>query len=159
MNVRELVMTGFKFLLWRWKKIWKHDILILFFCEVLWFIDIILWGNWNWSNIWHVPWFEGLLSYYHCCYSQELNDLFSVTRIIGVYIYHLHYIIIYFVGVYYWESPIWKGEVGFLVCFESLQNLFYVLTRRLSNLCETASLVTSYSTSGVKSISLPILGY
>ena len=61
--------------------------------------------------------------------------------------------------VYLRESPIWKGEVGVLVCVESLQTLIHGLTRGLSNLCETASLISLSSTSGVKSIVLPFLGF
>ena len=38
------------------------------------------------------------------------------------------------------------------------QNLFDGLTRGLSNLFETAYLITSSSTSGVKSIGLPVIG-
>ena len=60
--------------------------------------------------------------------------------------------------VYLRESHIWKVEVGIFVFVESLQNLFGGLTRGLSILCETASLITSPSTYGVKSIGLPILG-
>ena len=41
----------------------------------------------------------------------------------------------------------------------SLSKLFDVLTIGLSNLCETASIITSSSYSGVKSIGLLVLGY
>ena len=59
--------------------------------------------------------------------------------------------------VYLRESPIWKGEVRALVWVESLQTLFDGLTRGLSNLCDTASLITSSSASWVKYISLPVI--
>ena len=52
--------------------------------------------------------------------------------------------------MYIRESQIWKGEVGALVWVEPLQTVFGGLTRGLSNLCETASLITSSSDSGVK---------
>ena len=51
-----------------------------------------------------------------------------------------------------------KGEVVVLVCVESLQTLFDELTRDQSNFCETASLINSFSWSGVKYIGLPVLG-
>ena len=50
--------------------------------------------------------------------------------------------------VYLRELPIWKVEVGVLVCVEYLQTLFYGLTRGIYNFCATASLITSSSTSG-----------
>ena len=59
--------------------------------------------------------------------------------------------------VYLRESLIWKGEVGYLVWVEYLQTLFYGLTRGISNFCETASLITSSLSSGVKSIGWPVL--
>ena len=59
--------------------------------------------------------------------------------------------------MYLRDSPIWKGEVGALVWVESLQ-LFNLLTRALSNFCETASLITSSSDYGVKPIGLTVLG-
>ena len=60
--------------------------------------------------------------------------------------------------MYLRESPIWKGEGGFLVCADSIQTLFYGLTKGQSNLCDTEYLITSSSTSKVKSIGLPALG-
>ena len=57
------------------------------------------------------------------------------------------------------ESEICKCEVGVWDCVESLQNLFYGLTRGLSNLCENASLITSSSTSVVKSIGFPVIWF
>ena len=50
-----------------------------------------------------------------------------------------------------------QRDGGALVCVYSLKNLFNGLTRGMSNFCETESLITSSSTSGVKSTSLPIL--
>ena len=58
--------------------------------------------------------------------------------------------------IYPRESPILKGWGVVLVCVESLLTLFHVLTQGLSNLYETAYLITSSSTSGVKSIGLPV---
>ena len=60
--------------------------------------------------------------------------------------------------MYIRESTILKGEVGVIYCFDSLQSLLYVLTRGLSNVFETASLITSSSTYGVKSIGLTVIG-
>ena len=60
--------------------------------------------------------------------------------------------------LYIRESPIWKGEVRVLVCVESIQTLFDGLTRSMTNFCDTVSLITSYSTYGLKSIGLPVLG-
>ena len=60
--------------------------------------------------------------------------------------------------MYLIESHILKDEVGFLIFVESLQTLFYGLTRGLSNFFDTASLITSSSTYGVKSIGLPVIG-
>ena len=59
--------------------------------------------------------------------------------------------------MYLRESPICKGEVGVLVCVESLQALFYEVNIGLYNLCETASLITYYSSSGVKSFFLSVI--
>ena len=59
--------------------------------------------------------------------------------------------------VYPIESPIWKGETGVLACVKSLLNLSDGLTRGLYNLCETAYLITSSSTSWEKSIGLPVV--
>ena len=56
------------------------------------------------------------------------------------------------------EVTFWKGEVETLVCVQSLLDLFYGLTTCLSNLCKTASIITSYSMYGVKSIGLPGIG-
>ena len=39
------------------------------------------------------------------------------------------------------------------------QNLFDWLTRGLSSFCDTSSLITSSSASGVKSIGLPVIGF
>ena len=60
--------------------------------------------------------------------------------------------------VYLRESPIWKVELGALVWVESLKTVFDGLSRGISNLCETTSLISSLSYSGVKSIGLPVLG-
>ena len=60
--------------------------------------------------------------------------------------------------MYLRESLVWKGKVRALVWVDYIQNLFDGLTRGLYNFCETASLITSYSTSGVKSIDLTVLG-
>ena len=45
-----------------------------------------------------------------------------------------------------------------MVCVESIQTLFDGLTRSMTNFCDTVSLITSYSTYGLKSIGLPVLG-
>ena len=44
------------------------------------------------------------------------------------------------------------------MCVDPLQTLFDGLTRGLSNFFDTASLITSSLTSGVKYIVLPVLG-
>ena len=41
----------------------------------------------------------------------------------------------------------------------SLSKFIYLFNRVLSNLCETASLITSSSAYGVKSIYLPVIGF
>ena len=51
----------------------------------------------------------------------------------------------------------WKGEVGALVLVDYLQTLFGGFTRGLSNLCDTAFLITSSSVFGVKYIGLTVL--
>ena len=56
------------------------------------------------------------------------------------------------------ESPIRKGEVGALGWVEFIQTLFDGLTRGLSKLYETTSIITLSSASGVKSIGFPVLG-
>ena len=60
--------------------------------------------------------------------------------------------------VYLRESLIWIVVVGFLACVYFIQTLFGVLTRGVSSSCDTASLITSFSNYGVKSIGLPVLG-
>ena len=60
--------------------------------------------------------------------------------------------------MYLRESPIWRGGVRFLVCIKSIQALVAGFTRGVYNLCETISLITSSSTSGVKTIGLTFLG-
>ena len=60
--------------------------------------------------------------------------------------------------MYLIESTIFRGEVGALVLVESLQTLFGVLTGGLSNFCETSSLITSSSASGVRYVGLPVIG-
>ena len=60
--------------------------------------------------------------------------------------------------MYLIESPTLKGEVGVLVLFEFLQTLFYGLNRGLSNLYETATLITSSSAYGVISIGFSVIG-
>ena len=57
------------------------------------------------------------------------------------------------------DSPTCKGEVGVLFCVEPIQNLSDGLNRGMYNLCDTESLITSSSTSRVKSIGLPVIGF
>ena len=60
--------------------------------------------------------------------------------------------------MYLRKSPIWKGEVGDLVCVESIQTLFDGLTICLYDLCDTASLIISLPHYGVKPTGLPVIG-
>ena len=60
--------------------------------------------------------------------------------------------------VYIRESPIWKGEVGDLVWFYSLQTLFDVMNTGLSNFCKAASLIASSSVFALKFIGFPVIG-
>ena len=60
--------------------------------------------------------------------------------------------------MYIRESPILKVGVGMLVWVESLQKTFDGLTRGLCNFCDTASVITSSSASGVKYVALTFLG-
>ena len=55
-------------------------------------------------------------------------------------------------------SPILKVEVGVIVCIEFLQTLFYGLSKVMYNLCDTAYIIPSCSTSGIKYIGLTVLG-
>ena len=57
--------------------------------------------------------------------------------------------------VYLRESPIFKGDVGVLFWFDSLQTLLDGLTRFMSYLWVTSPLMNSHSTSGVKYILIP----
>ena len=50
------------------------------------------------------------------------------------------------------------NKLGVLTCVEYIQTLFDRLTRVLFNFCNTASLLTSSSTSWGKSIDLPVIG-
>ena len=61
-------------------------------------------------------------------------------------------------SLYLRQSPMWKVGVGVLVCVDSLQAFFYELNRSMSNLCDTKYLITSFSTSGSKSIGLTVIG-
>ena len=61
--------------------------------------------------------------------------------------------------VYIIELLIWQGEFGALDWVESIQTLFDGLTIGLSDLCDTASLITSSSASGLKTIGFPVIGY
>ena len=51
------------------------------------------------------------------------SSVLCAIRIIGVYIHQLHHIIVPSL-LYNRDSPIWKGEVGVLVCVESFQTFF-----------------------------------
>ena len=126
-------------------------------CEIIWFIYIILWGNWNLSNICYIYLFEELLSYY-TFYSLNNLIMYLVLSEILVFISTSSNFSLCPSLVYLKESPIWKGEVGVLVCVESLQTLFDELNRGLFNLFETTFLITSSSTYGVKCIWLHIIG-
>ena len=77
----------------------KHDIINLFLCEIILFVNIILWGNWNWSNVWHIPGFEELLNNYHCVFYKEINDVLIDTRIIVVYVHQIHQLIVSLISV------------------------------------------------------------
>ena len=89
-----------------------------------------------------------------------INNLIMYLMISGSFLFTStrSTISLYHSFVYLRESPIWKGEVGTLFWLESLHNLFYGLNRGLSNVCETASLITSSSDSGVKYFGLNFLG-
>ena len=132
----------------------ENYVLNLFLYEIFWLIYIIFWGNWNWSNIWHIPLFLELLSYYHIFNSQELNDELSAISDIGVYIHH---IIVSIVSVYYWVTNL-KGWSWIFIFIWVYPNVFYGLTECMSNLYDTPSLIKFSSGSGVKSIGLPVLG-
>ena len=60
--------------------------------------------------------------------------------------------------MYLRDSPIYKGKFRALVWVESIQLFLNGLTRGLYNLCETASIISSYSWFGVKYIGLTFLG-
>ena len=60
--------------------------------------------------------------------------------------------------VYMGESPFLKCKVGILDCVDSLQIILVGLTRIIYNLCETASLMNSFSACAENSIGLPIIG-
>ena len=90
-----------------------------FSCDILWFIYIILWRNFNRSNICHIPLLRLLISYYQCVSSQKLNDLLSAISIIGVYIHYPHHIIVSLVFVSYIISYLKGWSWIFSLCWFS----------------------------------------
>ena len=89
---------------------------------------------------------------------NKLIMYFVIAGLLLFFFHHPEQFIVVFL-FYLGELPIWKCNVGILVCVESFQNIFGGLTWITYNLCGTVYLETSYSTSGVNYIGLSIIGY
>ena len=105
----------------------KYGNMMLKICsDIVGLIDITLWGNWNWCNVWHITWFEELLGEYLCVSTQEIYVLICALGIIVIYIHQIHHIIVYLIFLSERFKNLEEWSWSFKLCWVSPNFIWWI---------------------------------